>query len=39
MSSTGGKQKLTMQKSIIFIILLIGSLMYLMPFLWLVRAH
>ena len=38
MSSTGGKQKLTMQKSIIFIILLIGSLMYLMPFLWLVRS-
>ena len=38
MSSTAGKQKLIMQKSIIFVILLIGSLVYLMPFLWLVRS-
>ncbi len=38
MSNVGGKQKLMMQRSIIFVVLLIGSLVYLMPFLWLIRS-
>ena len=38
MSNIGGKQELIMQRSIIFVILFIGSLVYLMPFLWMVRS-